>query len=69
MTTTAPSRTNDTVTSEERLFGVSRPMAQPTRETGIPGELQEGDLDCVAGGSFFRNCCAGSHYDKVTLFV
>jgi len=68
MTTTTPSRTNDTMTSGEQVFGVSGPMAQPTRETEIPGELQESDLDYVAGGSFFRNCCAGSHYDKATLF-
>jgi bacteriocin-like protein len=30
-------------------------------------ELTEKELSQVTGGSFFKNCCSGRHYDTVTI--
>lgn len=40
-------------------------LTQMSREKTKP-ELTEQELSNVSGG-FFRNCCAGAHYDKVML--
>jgi hypothetical protein len=36
--------------------------AQPAKD-----ELTDEQLDRVAGGVFFKNCCAGAHYKEVSL--